>query len=325
MTKRNISIDFFKMLCAIFVIVTHLINDEISRSLYSRYWIDLAVPIFLILTGYNYCKSCEKNNIDTFMKWFSWSNLKKKLIRILIPYLFAVLLFSIFQIMTGRLDSSWLDSFIWFRFGPGCYYIAILLQILVLFPTLYYLQKRFGIIISLLFIILQFVFEYYANLTWMAESIYQLIAFRYTIFLIAGMNLDYFMSKIKPYILFIVFIIGAFYIHKVNYTSFSPVIFRLWIHSSMPTIFYCLPLVVMGIKLDAYIKESLISKAITTIGKASYHIFLTQMIYFNIGISYNLIRDVPLCIIIGVLFYYVETYGLQFLKSPSNFKESINK
>ena len=55
--------------------------------------------------------------------------------------------------------------------------------------------------------------------------------------------------------------------------------------------------------------------AIMAIGRASFHIFLTQQVYFltniekriisHLGYSWALVIDIFVCIVVGYLFYYL--------------------
>lgn len=307
MKDRNINIDIIKSLCAIFVIVTHLISDELSRVVLSRYWIDLAVPAFLIITGYNFRNSCERNKFERISDWFNLKNFAKKFSRIFIPFLYSVATLVIIQIVFRRFDVTlFIDQLKYFQLGPGCYYICILLQILILFPLMYYSQKKYGAWTSLVFIIIQIYFEYTANKFWLSPSLYQLISLRYIIFIAAGINLDFLINKIKNFVWIAIFGIGVVYIYKYNYSGFEPFMFRLWTLTSMPTVLYCLPLIVLFMRFKINWASNIFGRIFGTIGQASYHIFLVQMVYFAIGITYNIYRDVSLCVLAGICFFYFD-------------------
>ena len=64
--KRNHFVDVLKGICIIFVIFTHASwTDEQRVKLLFPFWIDMAVPFFMLVSGYVYTKSFQKNGIET--------------------------------------------------------------------------------------------------------------------------------------------------------------------------------------------------------------------------------------------------------------------
>lgn len=65
--KRDIAIDYLKTICMILIIITHYSWTMLDRERYLfPYWIDLAVPVLMIITGSNYYQSIENNSDE---KW----------------------------------------------------------------------------------------------------------------------------------------------------------------------------------------------------------------------------------------------------------------
>lgn len=64
--RRYHSIDFVKGICILFIIITHYTWEEAERLKYLfPFWIDMAVPIFMVVSGFVYTKSFQKNHINT--------------------------------------------------------------------------------------------------------------------------------------------------------------------------------------------------------------------------------------------------------------------
>lgn len=99
-----------------------------------------------------------------------------------------------------------------------------------------------------------------------------------------------------------------------NYYGSVPLVFSKWTVTSLPTVFWAFGLVIFGFKYLEIKHISWIAKLFSTIGKASYHIFLTQMVYFifvgglsnRIGVAANIL----ICVVAGLLFYYFEIFVL---------------
>ena len=97
--KRNHSIDMLKGVCIIFVIVTHFASSEETLRFLFPLWIVMAVPLFMIISGYVYAGSYIRNDIKTFGDAYRPKFLIDKMIRYTIPYTVA-----------------WVIEFLWFWF-----------------------------------------------------------------------------------------------------------------------------------------------------------------------------------------------------------------
>lgn len=63
--KRNTFLDIIKAFCILFVIITHdTISEETRQRFLFNFWIDMAVPLFMIISGYVYAASFERNKIS---------------------------------------------------------------------------------------------------------------------------------------------------------------------------------------------------------------------------------------------------------------------
>lgn len=62
--KRNALLDILKGLCILFIIVTHAgWSDQQILNMLFPFWIGQAVPVFMMISGYLYTKSLEKNGV----------------------------------------------------------------------------------------------------------------------------------------------------------------------------------------------------------------------------------------------------------------------
>ncbi len=60
--ERIHSIDFLKGICILFVIITHSNFTDYQRLIFGfPFWIKMAVPIFMIMSGYTMYTSYEKH------------------------------------------------------------------------------------------------------------------------------------------------------------------------------------------------------------------------------------------------------------------------
>ena len=84
--ERLHSIDYLKGLLIIFVIITHNNFTENQRLLFFfPFWIKMAVPGFMIISGFTLCLAQKKKNMK-FLDNYKPKILIQKLLRFLIPY-----------------------------------------------------------------------------------------------------------------------------------------------------------------------------------------------------------------------------------------------
>lgn len=150
-SKRLVAIDNMKAISIILVIVTHTFQ---AMGLYKSalvigrpYWIDMAVPIFMILTGFTYSFSSNRRDIFTLKQWFKWDNINSKLLRILMPYVIVLFIETIgFLIFRPKTFQQFLYGYFTGGWGPGSYYTPVLIQVLILFPILFVVFRKYPIL-----------------------------------------------------------------------------------------------------------------------------------------------------------------------------------
>ncbi|NLK95035.1 MAG: hypothetical protein GX275_07570 [Clostridiales bacterium] len=91
--ERDKRIDVVKGLCIIGVILLHILTEQQKIKYLIPFHIYQAVPLFLIIAGYNNCGSYIRNKIeDNFLAFYSIKNLYKKLSGILIPFIICIII-----------------------------------------------------------------------------------------------------------------------------------------------------------------------------------------------------------------------------------------
>ena len=292
----------------------------------------------MIVSGHNYTLSFELNN----KVWFSRNNLYKKLRRVIFPYIYIILLeliliFKLEKFEKYRSKKALVSIFlISGGSGPGGYYSPTVIQIiLIYFPLLLifniYLNKiikKYRAPLSLFIIIIfEAIYEICINYLGkkydevLIQQIYRMVALRHITFLQLGIVLYYnkkiILEKLK-YILPLS-IGGGIYMYLTYYKDYVFFPYYNWKIVSTPMMFYALFFIIIVLKYFNNIKRNFIEKIITTIGKALYHIFLVQLIYyamleviiFNNKLDY--IVHVFICLTVGILFYFLERKIIDYL------------
>ncbi len=337
MKKEKIkAIDIIKGFAIVCVLTVHVnIPPEFDKKIFLSLYIIITIQIFMIITGYNYAASSVSRNI-TLKKWYSKYNLQRKLKRILIPYIitiiFEVIVFYIKVDYTRYRNLKYIGHlFLEGGLGPGSYYTPVLIQIVfVYFPLLLILNeylkniivnsKKRDILSLVITIILEIIYEIIINYVGkdyneFIQEFYRMSAFRYLPFLQLGIILYYnkkeILNKIKRILPFS--IVGGYYVYLTLYKDATIYPFYYWKPVVLPTLFYALFFILIVMKYFNGSEKNFLEKVIVTIGRASYHIFLFQMVYFGIlklrllVTWYSYIIHILICLIIGTIFYYVES------------------
>ncbi len=316
-------IDLIKGVAILFIIVLH----AFPRSIYleNRVFIALsfqqAVPLFVISTGYVSANSWFLKKLD-FKKYFSASRAKNLLYRILRPFLLVVALQVIYLVaIKNQPISSLILSFItdggW---GAGSYYPWLYLQLWVLLPfLLWFSEFRISENSKLIMVfILSLSFEIFAVLLHIPEWLYRLVFVRYFFALYIGI-FWYKNKSIKPNVFFFGILSALYITFDVSVGNLLfPLTYPAWSGQHAPAYFYSL---IMGLLIWNFYKvfSGRVSKIICYLGKASWHIFLFQMVfflglfdkintYFDIqSVSLKIFSALYLCVLGGIAFFKLES------------------
>lgn len=90
--EREKFFDIAKGVCILFVTCTHLNWFGLNKVLLFPYWIGMAVPAFMIISGYLYTKSAERANIYTMAQAYDPRRIGKELLRFAVPFTLMFLL-----------------------------------------------------------------------------------------------------------------------------------------------------------------------------------------------------------------------------------------
>lgn len=106
-------IDFLKGSCILFVILTHYAWSDAERLSYLfPFWIDMAVPVFMVISGFVGAKSFHRRGIDTFEKAYKAQTLCDRFIRYTVPLFLLISghLFYCEETWAKRAAAVWCDK-----------------------------------------------------------------------------------------------------------------------------------------------------------------------------------------------------------------------
>lgn len=326
-STRLMAIDYLKAIAVILVIINHSLTNTQQLKVGGPFWISMAVPIFMIVSGFTYSMSASRHESDSFKDYFGRDILVKRISRFMIPFLIVfvleILLKSIvplsFQSESMKKSIPVLVSFLIGGAGPGSYYIPVLLQFVFVFPIIYSSYRKSTVKTVAMVFSIQLAFDILTNLLNIPGSIYRLLIFRYLSLIVMGIVLFFNRKELIKRIRFVAFFsIGSIiYAFIVNYTSYKPVVFTFWTKTALPMVFFAFSIVIWGMKVLEIKNTNWITGITSLMGRASFHIFLTQKLLFGFGLNKffrtinfttlaSTIGAVILSSILGIIFYCLE-------------------
>lgn len=134
---RDVSLDYIKTIAMIMIIITHLPWNTLERNNYLfPFWIDLAVPLLMIVTGINWYNSAKRNG--KFKR-----NIPRYLKRILFLYFIVALIEFLILIVKGDNVNEILFNLLIGGYGPGSYYTFIMIQLILIFQIIYDITTQY--------------------------------------------------------------------------------------------------------------------------------------------------------------------------------------
>jgi peptidoglycan/LPS O-acetylase OafA/YrhL len=346
-TNRNRFIDVLKGIFIIFVIVLHFgVDPGLQRTLLFPYWCVLAVPCFMFLSGYLASLSFQRKGFRTLREMYAPLDLICRLFRFVIPFTIAYfaqwIIFRLTGVYLVNIVTYGLRAFCYEYLaggkGQGSYYFPIMIQFVILFPLIYAVIRRFrgkGLAAILL---LDEAYEIiYAMMGWNPDT-YRIQVFRYLFIIAAGTyfalreseepaNTDIPVNPANPdpatpkpattetpkYVVLLTLSLftGAFFIWLFSYSQIQLPIPLLWTTTSAPASLFVIPILTVLIR-----RVHRGFAPLELLGKASFNIFLTQMIYYSYvdrvsSVIGNRVLLLPctilICATIGILFYLLES------------------
>lgn len=330
--KRNNFLDVLKGYGILMVILTHFEWTAAQQTqLLFPYWMNPAVPIFMIISGYVYTESYKRKEISTFKDAYNVKGLIDKLIRYTVPMVMVYAVIIILKIFVFKQElgiKNIIVQFIKGGYGPGSYYFPFMIQFVFLFPLIYLIIKNWDFKGLVFCAVANIAYEVVKLPLDIPNKTYRLLLFRYIFAIALGCFFSMGKFKLKKWMGVVSFVIGAGFLYIVCYTDYDPIIFKWWYKTSMLAVLYITPIMYLLIK-----KCSFNFKPLAILGKASYNIFFAQMTIFHISNNISVLGDgsygiapngklmlitYALCIVIGLVFYKIETPITKWVLSINN-------
>lgn len=325
-------IDFIKAFAILSVVVLHILTfngaTTILYDTFASYHIWQAVPLFMLIFGFTFRLSIEKNH-------GLGKILSSRMIRLIIPLLVAYILsFVLIFIFNMQPVINW-HIFIGHlpRGGMGNYFITLYIETIVYFTIFYYLVKHFNkyfvILASILFSIVGELIAYSIDIS--DSYMYASSVHRYTLLIALGYYFyDTINGEKNNFILIALGGVSALllYIFSIThhpiwpYSEYNSAIG--WGFQHFPYAFYTVILALILVEIYKKIENKVIyvtvmHTMIMTVSKSSFHIFLAQLFVFLVEKFYKIemnmlyaVSTLFLSIFLGILWYQLETLILKY-------------
>lgn len=145
--QHNNTIDIIKAFGIILVLITHYSwTEEQQKCFLFPYLINMAIPAFMIITGYVYSLSLSKGSIKKIDDAYNLCIIRRRFCRYTIPFV-VVLIWELVDVRHFDIICSMnpLEIVKWIlqgTAGPGSYYYPVMIQIVFLFPVVFFIIER---------------------------------------------------------------------------------------------------------------------------------------------------------------------------------------
>jgi peptidoglycan/LPS O-acetylase OafA/YrhL len=319
--KRYQQIDVVKGIAIVAVLLLHALENEALVASFAIYHIWQAVPFFMIVMGLNTGFSTTSRKLQ-LSRLYTRTYFKSKAYRILLP----LLLVYIISIVAGYI---WLilqnENRLEFNAygligllpipGPGNYFVTLILQSVFFLPVIGYWFQRRPLLTVVLLVILEVLFLLWSNhLGFLNEEKYLYSAAfpRYFAAIAFGLAL----SKVVVHpvkwmnmlVLLVIAAAGGIILHKILFMDFDFGFIRPeWQTQHVLTFGYAAFLILIFFRLLPQSSENRLLRLIAALGKASYHIFLIQIVYFGLlTTSGGVLQGMMICLLLGYLFFRLD-------------------
>ena len=247
----------------------------------------LVIPYFMMISGYVYAVSFERRGIKSIEQAYNKTFVAEKFIRYTVPYTIAFIaewiVFRVFGTYLVGIRTYGIFAFVMDYLsggkGLGNYYYPIMIQLIFLFPIIYFVIKKYNLKGLWYCFLVNAGYEVLKVAYGMNEYEYRLLLFRYLFVIAAGCYVavgDIRRNKKLMALSSLCIVARAGFAYLFSYTDYAPKIITYWSTTSFAV---CLLI---------------------------YHNFADRMYALipnrGLQLTFNFIN----CVGVGLLFYYIE-------------------
>ncbi|MHA2378249.1 MAG: acyltransferase family protein [Candidatus Thorarchaeota archaeon] len=301
-------VDALKAFAIVLVVLDHSLTWELKSAIGGVFWERTAIPFFMIIMGFNIGLSFKHKGARTLGELYSWSYLKSRIKRYVLPFL---LLYGGSLLIGAYFNSITFNEYTligWLPFwGPGNWFIPVLFSSILILPLVYrgYIARP-KLTVFLCFmseILLQLVLFYNVPLVLVGghyeytsyESVFLSTVIRTNVlFLLPAVGLGLWFTdshKInakRNRLLWVAAPLSLIYMFAYQILGFRAEIIEgvykyklIWGDYTFLVIPYSAILFLLAMKYLPSHPQTRMQKLVQRMGRASYHILLSQILYYS--------------------------------------------
>ena len=281
-------IDYLKAFAICLVTTTHFFPDSEKDFALFIYVIQMGMPLFMLLTGYNMAMSNSRHAFNDMKTLYAPALMKKKFGQILPSY---TLMFVIEAIFCGALVQGlplweWLYAYVsgGLQGGEnGGYFFCVYWQFLLLGPVLYLLVKRYPRATLLGALLLDMAYEFAVGALDLPRELNRLLFIRYLFIATFGLYFYLWRERVKLWLVGVGAVLSLTYITALEYFNLQWPLCTYWQNTCVYASFYYIAVVVLAFHFWEHkrLPEKL-HKVVYEVGKSTWYIYLTQMLFFRL-------------------------------------------
>ncbi len=318
MKERIYCLDLIKGISIILVLSIHFVMRQgIKQELLAPFWLKGGVPLFIIVSGITHSRSLY--SVNHMEKAYGISRILKQITAYSVPFAIFYIYYTIKAGLSGYSFIEWILGFINGGPGMGGYYYPLMIQMVFIFPVIFWTIKKYSKIGLLIFFIINFCYQIVQMSYSIGIETYRLVLFRYIFLLAYGAYfykqfIDNSQYKIMWSVYSVAFILGLGFIYYVDYSGYTPLFIPDFVDTSYIAGFYWISVFCLIFILGKGIRFRILEY----FGRASWHIYLIQMLFWKFYypdirdmLSNNFYRycvSIISCCLIGLFFFHVECY-----------------
>jgi hypothetical protein len=143
--RRSVGQDALKGIAILMVIAQHTVSGSVIREIWGAYWIHQAVPIFLVLFGFNAARQFRRRGAGSLRELYSRAYLSSRVRRLTLPAVAVYAVIGAIAATQGRLHVGGLVVFGAAPIAggaPGDYFVGLAVWIALLLPLVWACYMR---------------------------------------------------------------------------------------------------------------------------------------------------------------------------------------
>jgi peptidoglycan/LPS O-acetylase OafA/YrhL len=315
-------IDVLKGLAIIGVMVQHAFSSSFLQHSWEILYAGQAVPIFFVIMGLNAAQSMARRRVHFLADLYDSDYVKGRLRRLVSPigWIWPVALIVAVFVGAVHIGPLVLVGVLPIASAPGNYFVTIMLEFAVLFPAVFWYFNRAPVATTLVVVAADVGFELLAPHVHALGAagpahgyIYEAAIVKYGLAILAGVWLSRVELSERGFaVLTLLALGGVVYLVVLHQdpNGFTWLVSSFSRTTNFISVFYAVWLTYVGIRLIPPKSPRPVYRALEKLGRASYHVFLVQIVWFGAITTRSwpmAIIGIIACSLIGYVFYALMT------------------